>query len=125
MECRYVTRLTKKFILKNFKMLSVNQVNAQVKLLEMWKANNVDKFPIKVTKQSTAENARVTRGDTSERLLESGMSELVRNSCIGDATKLWNKASIAVKAATTIFSAKKKSKNLPHPFQSRSKEQCL
>ena len=38
------------------------------------------------------------------------MSELVRNSCIGDATKLWNKAPIAVKAATTIFSAKKEIK---------------
>ena len=102
--------MSNKTLLTNQVMLSVNQVAAQIKLTEMWKANNVDKFPIKVTRQSTAENARVTRGDTSERLLESGMSELVRNSCIGDATKLWNKASIAVKAATTIFSAKKEIK---------------
>ena len=64
----------------------------------------------KVTRQTTADNARVTRGDISERLLESGMSELVRNSCTGDATKLWNKAPMAVKSATTIFSAKKEIK---------------
>ena len=81
-------KMSTKTLLTNQVMLSVNQVAAQIKLTDMWKANNVDNFPIKVTKQSTAENARVTRGDTSEKLLEHGMSELVRNSCIGDATKL-------------------------------------
>ena len=76
----------------------------------MWKATNVEKFPIKVTKQITAANARVTRGDTSDRLIESGMTELVRNTCIGDATRLWNKAPLVVKTAKTIYAAKKEIK---------------
>ena len=74
MECRYVTRLTKKFILKNFKMLSVNQVNAQVKLLEMWKANNVENYPLKVTLRVTNEDERTTRAVTSKCLIVEGKS---------------------------------------------------
>ena len=76
----------------------------------MWKANNMEKFPIKVTKQTTATNARVARGDSSERLVEFGMTELVRNTCIGDATRLWNKAPPQIKTANTIFAAKKEIK---------------
>ena len=103
-------RMCTKKLLSNQEMLSVNQVAAQIKLTEMWKANNVDKYSIKVTKQTTAENARVTRGDTSERLIETGMSDLVRNSCLRDATKLWNKAPLEVKTAKSIISAKKEIK---------------
>ena len=55
-------------------------------------------------------NTRVTRGDTSERLIETGMSDLVRNSCLRDATKLWNKAPLEVKTAKSIISAKKEIK---------------
>ena len=76
----------------------------------MWKANNMEKFPIKVTKKTTATNARVTRGDSSERLVEFGMTELVRNTCIGDATRLWNKVPPQIKTANTIFAAKKEIK---------------
>ena len=99
-----------KTLLSKQSMLSVNQVAAQIKLTEMWKANNVEKFPIKVNKRTTMQNARVTRGDTSERLIETGMSELVRNSCIGDATRLWNKAPQVIKDAKSLFSAKTKIK---------------
>ena len=103
-------RMSTKTLLSNQVMLSVNQVAAQIKLTEIWKANNVKKFPIKVIKQTTMQNARVTRGDTSERLLESGMSELVRSSCIGDATRQWNKAPPMVKNVISLYLAKKEIK---------------
>ena len=86
----------------------------------MWKAVNIEKYPIKVTKQCTAENARVTRGDTSEKLIMTGMTELVRNTCIGDATRLWNKAPIEVKNSKSIISAKKRSESLLYSFQSKN-----
>ena len=42
-------------------MLSVNQVNAQVKLQEMWKANNVDNYPLKVNIRMPNDDERTTR----------------------------------------------------------------
>ena len=38
-------------LLKNINMLSVNQINAQVKLTEMWKAHNVENYPLKLEKK--------------------------------------------------------------------------
>ena len=37
-------------------MLSVNQLNAQIKLTEMWKAVKKENYPIKVYKKTIVEN---------------------------------------------------------------------
>ena len=94
-------------LLSNQNMLWVNQMAAQIKLTEIWKAKNVENFPIKVHIQTTAENAKVTRGDTSERLIESGRTELARNACICDATRLWNHAPNTVRTAKSLYTVKK------------------
>ena len=75
-------------LLSNQKMLSVNQIAAQIKLTEIWKATNIPKFPIKICKQETPTNSRTTRGVTNGRLIEVGTSNLIVNSYIGDATRL-------------------------------------
>ena len=31
-------------------MLSANQINTQIKLCDMWKANNLENYPIKIEK---------------------------------------------------------------------------
>ena len=36
-----------KSMLKKLNMLSVNQINAQIKLIEMWKSTNIPNYPIK------------------------------------------------------------------------------
>ena len=38
-------------LLKNLKMLSVNQINAQIKQTEIWKAVNNENHPISVKKK--------------------------------------------------------------------------
>ena len=40
-------RVSTAYLLEKFNMLSVNQINAQSKLLEVWKALNVPKYPLK------------------------------------------------------------------------------
>ena len=87
-------------------MLSVNQVAAQIKLTEIWKAINVPKFPIKVMKQETPIDSRTTRGVTNGKLIEEGSSTLIINSCIGDATRLWNRAPEGIKNSNIIATAK-------------------
>ena len=93
-------------LLNNQNMLSVNQISAQIKLTEIWKATNIAKFPIKVKRQATPIDARVTRGVTNGKLVEEGSSNLVLNSFIGDATRLWNRAPEELKSSKTLYSAK-------------------
>lgn len=93
-------------LLNKQKMLSVNQIAAQIKLTELWKACNIPKFPIKITRQSTPPESRQTRGVTKGRLLEPGTSNLSVNSFIGDATRLWNRAPETVTNSETLYKAK-------------------
>ena len=99
-------RVPVKTLLEKHNLLSVNQTSAQIKLTEIWKAINMASYPIKIVKQSTIKDARTTRGVTFEKLVEQGLSSLTFNSCIGDATKLWNKAPEAVRATKTFNSAR-------------------
>ena len=49
-ETRISDKINTKSIALHLNMLSVNQINAQVKLTEMWKANYVPNYPIKLVK---------------------------------------------------------------------------
>ena len=40
-------------LLDKFGILSVNQFNAQIKLLEIWKSLNVEKYPLTIKVQNT------------------------------------------------------------------------
>ena len=79
-------------MLSKFSMLSVNQLNASIKLLEIWKALNVDDYPLKVQCQSRSESRVSTRADTVQKPLEVGRSALTQKTCISDAIRLWNMA---------------------------------
>ena len=48
-------------IAANLKLLSANQINAQVKLTEMWKAFNVTNYPIKLDKKDPNTDNRLIR----------------------------------------------------------------
>ena len=50
---RIKDKIKTSFIARDLKMLSVNQINAQVKLTEMWKASNVVNYPINAEKRCT------------------------------------------------------------------------
>ena len=95
-----------KTLLENQKLLSVNQLAGQIKLLEMWKANNIEDYAIKVQKLEAAPNGRQSRGVSSGKVVEQGKSSLAINSCIGDGTRLWNRAPLSVKNCTTLLKAK-------------------
>ena len=107
-----IDRTPTSVLLKNQNMLSVNQISAQIKLTEIWKAINIPNFPIKVTKQTSQEDARTTRGVTKGKLVEEGSSNLILNSFKGDAIRLWNKAPEVIKDTKTLHTAKTEKKNL-------------
>ena len=101
-------KISSSSILEKYNQLLVNQLNAQMKLCEMWKANNVDNYPTKVHKRNINDESRsTTRSTTKGVLLESGNSTLSQQTFINDATKAWNKAPPSIKNCVSITMAKK------------------
>ena len=97
-------------LLEKFNMLSVNQLNAKVRLVEIWKALNVEDYPLKVELQS-CNNIKVnTRADARQRPIEIGKSLLAQKSCVSDAIHLWNQAPDAVTSSLSLYQAKKEIK---------------
>jgi hypothetical protein len=61
-----------KTLLDNQNMLSVNQIAAQIKLTEMWKAFNDPQYPKKMKARERQENAITTRSLTQGDLTQVG-----------------------------------------------------
>ena len=88
-------------------LLSVNQLAAQIKLVEMWKAATREDYPVKMERIQRGENERVTRGNNGIRFKEKKRTTLIKNSFIGDGAKLWNNAPETITNAKSIDIAKK------------------
>ena len=88
-------------------MLSVNQMAAQIKLTEMWKASNDPKYLIKMKTREVQAEGMVTRSRARGDLTEIGGSTKAKKSFTIDAPKVWNKASEKIKTAKTLATAKK------------------
>ena len=59
-------------------MLSVNQINAQIKLSEFWKAVNCVECPLKITKMKDIlpERTLGSKNESENNLLETGFTEI-------------------------------------------------
>ena len=60
-------------------MCSINQLNANIELTEMWKANNVLNYSVKVTRHEPNEGSRDTRSITTGKLIENVIVIQFRN----------------------------------------------
>ena len=94
-------------LLKNLNMLSVNQLNAQIKLTEIWKAVNSENHPISVNKRTLKDGERVSRSKFDGKLIETGFSNLSKDSYLSDGIRLWNKAPDSIIKCKSIYSVKK------------------
>ena len=83
-------------------MLSVNQLNASVKLMEIWKATNVDDYPLKVQRQTRNDSRVSTRTDTTEKPMEIGRTLVTQKTCVSDAIRLWNIAPDTITTCTSL-----------------------
>ena len=87
-------------------MLSVNQMNAQVKITEMWKAKNINNYPLIIEFQSTLEGNRATRASARGDLVIECKSDLSKAAFINDAAKIWNNSPMHIKECKSLYSAK-------------------
>ena len=56
-------KIKSKVLLANIKMLSVNQLNAKIKILEVWKSLNIDGYPLEIATKSVKKESMNTRGN--------------------------------------------------------------
>ena len=91
---------------KETNTLSVNQINAQIKLSEVWKAVNVINYPIKLTKKVASTNKITTCAVTNGELCEKGKKDITQNTYINDAVRLLNQAPSELQEANSLYSQK-------------------
>ena len=107
---RLVDKISAKSLAAKLGLLSVNQINAQVKLTEMWKAVNSGSNSLKITIKTKTSEAAITRADKNLTLMEQGLTELCKKTFLNDAAHLWNSTPISIKDSNSLYSAKKEIK---------------
>ena len=107
---KIVDRVSINYMLDKYKMLSVNQLNASVKLLMVWKSLNIDNYPWKINRQKDNVNGVNTRGNSAERPIEIGKTPIVQKTCASDAIHLWNSSPKSVTESVSLYQVKKEIK---------------
>ena len=77
------------YIILKYDLLAVNQVNAQSKPSEMWRALNVQKRPLKINIPLQDPNARPSRTILSGHFPVPGLNKLTKSTFISDGVKAW------------------------------------
>ena len=92
-------QISTKTILNRLDLLSVNQMNPQIKLTEGWKISNIDNYPTKWALKSTTEDERTTRATSSNKVHESAKSKTTQSAFNNDAKNCETKLPRALKRA--------------------------
>ena len=82
-------------------MLSANQVNAQVKLTEIWKSRNIENYPIYSQRLNYNPESRGTRASNRGDLVTEASTVKSQATFLNDAIKIWNTAPINIKNCKT------------------------
>ena len=97
-------------LLKKFNIMSVNHLNAQSKLLEVWKSLNVNNYPLTIPLQSNQHEGAIKRADNKERPKDIGRSTNTKKTCISDAISLWNSCTKEITTCKSLYKVKKEIK---------------
>ena len=91
-------------------MQSVNQINAQIKLLQVWKSHHIEAHPTRWTRRNEVNQELRTRSAVSNNLIEAHGGRIITSTFVNDAAKVWNNAPESIKSCVTIQSVKKQIK---------------
>ena len=84
---------------------------SSIKLLEIWKALNVDDYPLSIKRQEEKAENMTTRADLVNRPIEIGKTVLTQKTSVSDSIRLWNKAPNKVKECLSLYQAKREIKS--------------
>ena len=96
-------------MLEKFGLLSVNQLAAKIKLVEVWKAVNIDNYPIKLEPYGNPnkEKTHALRPQTNRVVNDTCKLKKSEQSFNVDAARIWNLAPREITDARTLNGAKK------------------
>ena len=100
-------RINTKIIFNETNILSVNQLNAQAKLMEVWKSQNGGSYPLKWINRCDDIKRTWLKSSNKPELVFNGHSRTQSNSFINDAARIWNEAPLTIKESRTLNMAKK------------------
>ena len=88
--------------------LSINQLNAETRLLEAWKAIHTDGYCMSDLLPVKSKNKHMSTRSDDETLMEQGQSHKFINGSFSHRTaQIWNAAPRGVKEASSIYTAKR------------------
>ena len=93
-------------MLEKHNMMSINQINAQIKMTEIWKAVNDETHPFKIEVPKHKAEERVSRGQLSGYIQSKALTNITKKTFINDSVKAWNLAPHSLKMQTTLIGAK-------------------
>ena len=104
----YNDRSSTSTLLEKTGFLSVNQLAASIKLAEVWKSINEEKYPIQLelNKKSSLETGRILRPSSSRIWNQDASSTAAKESFSRNVAKIWNSAPLGIKNAKNIKNAK-------------------
>ena len=69
-------------MLESQKLLSVNQIVAQINLTEFWKAKHTRNYPIRIEFRAANKNRKTARGAANGRAVETGTSHKAKSTFV-------------------------------------------
>ena len=99
-------KISNKSMLEKHNMMSINQLNAQIKLTEIWKAVNDEAHLFKIEVPKINLDERVSRGQLAGYIKSKALSNITKKTFINDSVKVWNIAPNSLKIQTSIYGAK-------------------
>ena len=96
-------RINTKVIFKETNLLSVNQINAQIKLTEVWKSQNIPSYPIQWPTRKDEIIRMGLKSSNKPELSIKGKSCIQSKTFINDAAKIWNNAPSDIKSASRFM----------------------
>ena len=105
---KYNDRTETELLLEKTNLLSVNQLAASIKLIEVWKGINVENYPISLepNKNVTVNSKRVLRPTSCREWNQDAKTTAEKESFTRNAAKIWNNAPAYIKNATSLLKAK-------------------
>ena len=100
-------RINTKVIYKETNLLSCNQINAQIKLTEVWKSKNIKAYPTKWINRNEVLKRTGLKNSNKPELLINGKTHVQSMTFINDAGKIWNEAPSNIKDSKSLITAKK------------------
>ena len=99
-------------LLQKYNLQSVNQLAAQIKLLEAWKSQNIDLYPLQLERNNPnrINVQREIRPGSIKLWKDEAKTTAAKISFSRDTAKLWNNAPENIKQALTLTRAKKEIK---------------